>query len=1220
MSEIDRALELHRAGRLEEAEALYRRVLQLQPEQPDALHLLGVLAFQGGRHDEAVARIRQALALRPRWAEAHNNLGLALQGQGRLEQAVTAYQQALQLNPALSDARVNLGVIFLEEGKTAEALAAFTDAVRLTPDSADAHYNLGNALSGLGRWSEAIAAYQRAIDLAPEYTEAHNNLGLVFHARKRYEDAQAALERSLAIAPNDPQVHNNLGTVLAKQAKFVEAIAHCRAALTLKPDYADAYNNLGLALQGAGQIAEALAAFRQAIALRNDFAEAHSNLGSALLMQGQRDDAIASFRRALVLEPLPGTHSILFQAMHYTPGLDADAIFAEAREWNRRYAKPLTARIPAHHNDCSRARRLRVGYVSADFHSHPVGYFVSPVFANHDKARFEVFAYADVLHRDDLTERFIGYADRWCEVKELDDEALAERIHADGIDILIDLAGHTMHNRLLVFARKPAPIQVTGGGNNDTTGLDVMDYFISDRFHTPPGAERYFTETLIRMPNDYICYGPPEYAPEVSAPPVLERGYITFGCFNNLAKVNSAVIALWAQILAALPEARLNLQTRDLRDPVTCERVRERFAAQGITLARLDLDGQVFHQTLLANYADIDIALDPFPYSGGLTTCEALWMGVPVVTLTGQTFTSRHSTSHLCNVGLPELVTSTPEAYVATVLDLAQDPERLTALRRTLRVKMAASPVCNAERYTRDLEAAYRGMWQKWCDRQRTLVATTDIPASSEGPMPFSVRIHPQVSLCLPDSVQSLTTYVLLEQEDWFEDEIAFVRRLLQPGMHAIDIGASYGVYSTTMARIVGPGGKVWAFEPARSPAAYLRKSIERNRLTNIVLSHLALSNRTGAAKLNLNPQSELNSLADEGTSHGDQETVELSTLDQCLRTYGWQSIDFVKMDAEGEEGRIVEGGQQFFAAHSPLVLFELKHGDELNWSLLRQFTGIGYRLYRLVPGLEMLAPFDAEGGANPWQLNLFACKPDRARLLEQQGLLAREQGTDMQASFQAEYLWPDLLRRWPYASKRLQSWTTTDQSKRPQDHHRYRQALDCYAQARAQDLPASTRFAALRQCFIMLQQAIPPEAGCCRLQSLARVAWEFGERRVALSALQKLIDQLSMAPVTFDEPFLVVCRRFESIDPAEELQQWCLAAALEQREKLQAFSSYFSGNGSLPSLELAQTLPFYGAEMERRRQLIRMRHGVQTGPETHALLARESEDNLNPQFWTRSP
>jgi protein O-GlcNAc transferase len=646
---IERALELHQAGRFPEAEALYREILAQQPGHVDALHLLGTLALQAQRFDEAATLLRELLALKPEHIEARNNLGLVLQAQGQLEQAVAAFRRALQVNPDFADAQTNLGLALLEQGHVDDALAALRHALRLKPDSADAHYNLGNALAAFGDMKEAIAAFEQALGLDPAHAEACNNLGLALQAEHRYVEAQAVLERAITLAADNPEAYNNLGAILISQGHHSLGIERFRQALGVAPDYADAHSNL-------------------------------------------------------------------FQAMHYAPGFDAEALYAEARRWATAHAEALTAQAPAHRNERSPNRRLRIGYVSSDLRQHPVGFFFAPVFTHHDKQAFELIGYAGVRHPDALTAQCQACADRWHEVAALSDEALAEHIRTDCIDILVDLSGHTRGHRLLTFARKPAPVQVTAGGHYDTTGMTAIDYLISDRFHTPPGAERYFSEALIRLPHDYICYGAPEYAPAVSEPPMLKQGYITFGCFNNLAKVTPEVITLWAKILKALPGARLRLQTRELGDSATCARYHALFKEAGVAASRIALHGHIPHRQLLGAYAEIDIALDPFPYSGGLTTCEALWMGVPVITLTGHNFCGRHSTSHLANAGLPELITTTPEAYVATALALAQDPGRLTSLRQDLRQRVAASPLCDAEGYTRELEAAYRGMWERYCE------------------------------------------------------------------------------------------------------------------------------------------------------------------------------------------------------------------------------------------------------------------------------------------------------------------------------------------------------------------------------------------------------------------------------------------------------------------------------------------------------------------------
>jgi protein O-GlcNAc transferase len=643
-------------------------------------------------------------------------LAIERQRGGDLDGAERIYREILDVAPDHAGSIHNLGVILYQRGCLDEAVAAYRRALDVAPDFAEACNNLGVVLERQRRFADAEAAYRRALLLRPDYASAYGNLGDVLNAQSRVDEAEEAYRAALRLRPGWPETYIRLGLLLLRQQRLSEAEAAYRQATQLAPDLAGAYVNLGNVLELQGRAVDAEEVLRKALQLQPGFAGAYVNLGIALKSQGKPKEAIDAYRQALALEATPSTQTNIFGCMHYIAGFSAEDLYTEARRWDALYAKPLAPRVFEHDNDRTPARRLRIGYVSADFHRHPVGFFVLPVFANHDKEQFEVFAYADVHGRDELTQRFAGYADHWREMTGMSDELFTKQIRADRIDILVDLAGHTGENRLLVFARKPAPIQVSGGGNNDTTGLDAMDYLLSDRFHTPTGSERYFSETLSRLPNDYVCYAPPDYAPAVALPPCQRRGYVTFGCFNNIAKINSEVIALWAQILAALPGARLKLQTRELSDAGTRERYHSLFAAAGIEPQRVDLAGRVSHERLLATYADIDIALDPFPYSGGLTTCEALWMGVPVITLTGKTFAGRHSTSHLSNVGLPELITTTPEQYVATTLALAQDPQRLTTLRQNLRERMAASPLCDAKGYTRDLEAAYRGMWVKYCE------------------------------------------------------------------------------------------------------------------------------------------------------------------------------------------------------------------------------------------------------------------------------------------------------------------------------------------------------------------------------------------------------------------------------------------------------------------------------------------------------------------------
>ena len=615
-------------------------------------------------------------------------LGLEHQRAGRFDKAEAIYRKVLRRRPNNHHALHLLGVVAHQVGKNDTAVELIGKAIARNPNISDYHSNLGIALKDLERLEEAEAAHREAARLKPDYPEAQNNLGVALLDQRKFDEATAAFEKVIA----------------------------------LKPGSAEAHDNLGCAHSKLGKVEAAVAAHRKAIALNPEFAKAHNNLGSALKLQGKLDQAVASYRKAVALRPnFAMAHSNLLYNLHYLQGLTIEEIFAEHRRWNARHAAPLAGEIRPHANVRDPDRRIRVGFVSGKFRRHPVGYMITPALEARDGPAWELYCYSGGGRRDDLTERIRATADVWREIDGIDDGGVARLIRDDEIDILVDLIGHVWGNRLLVFARKPAPVQVKWvGGQINTTGLDAMDYFLSDPVETPAGAEKWFSEEVVRLPDGYVCYAPPAYAPEVGPLPALRRGYVTFGCFNKPAKINDGVVAVWARLLHRLPTARLVLKTRLLGDLAVRERIHAMFEAHGIERERVDLLAESPHAELLAHYNEIDVALDPFPYSGGLTTCEALWMGVPVVTLPGEAFAGRHSASHLHNVGLGDWVVETPEHYVAVAERWARDCAALSELRAGLRGRMAASPLCDGPRFARNLEAAFRAMWRRWCDGSAT--------------------------------------------------------------------------------------------------------------------------------------------------------------------------------------------------------------------------------------------------------------------------------------------------------------------------------------------------------------------------------------------------------------------------------------------------------------------------------------------------------------------
>ncbi len=462
-----------------------------------------------------------------------------------------------------------------------------------------------------------------------------------------------------------------------------------------------------------------MACYQHALQLKPDFAEVHFNLGNVFNYQGKLDEAVACYRRALQLKPdFAAAHSNFLLTSHYRDGVTLSELAVVHAEFDRLHAAPLRTSRPPRENDRDPHRRLNLGFVSADFGRHPVGYFLIRALEHLDRGQFETVCYCDRMIKDDLTQRFQAVATTWRSVSGLSDQRLTDQIVEDRIDILFDMAGHTAGNRLLVFARKPAPIQVTWAGYVGTTGLGAMDYVLADRYEIPRGAEAHFCEKILRMPDGYVSYDPPSYAPSVAPLPALKQGYVTFGSFNRRAKVTPQTVEVWAKVLDLVPQSRLVLKYKAMSDLSIARGLAEEFARHKVDPGRLECLGWSAHPALLSEYNRIDLALDPLPFNGGLTTCEALWMGVPVVTCPGETFASRHSLSHLSSVGLTETIATTLEEYVELAVSLAGDLPRLASLRAGLRERMAASSLCDGKRFAANLMSVLRDAWQEWCHKE----------------------------------------------------------------------------------------------------------------------------------------------------------------------------------------------------------------------------------------------------------------------------------------------------------------------------------------------------------------------------------------------------------------------------------------------------------------------------------------------------------------------
>jgi predicted O-linked N-acetylglucosamine transferase (SPINDLY family) len=672
------AAEHHRAGRIGEAEPLYRRVLATEPDHPDALHLLGVICQQTGRAGEGAELIQRAAALRPHNVQYLTNLGIALATLGKWDEAISAYQKALALRP-----------------------------------TAETCYNLGNAFRSTGRLEDAIVSYREAIKSRDEFVEAWGNLAAAFHERRELAEAIAAYQRAVSLRPDLFQAWTGLGQASRENGDYSAAAKAYRKATELRPDSAETYYSLGEMLTKSGDYDGAIAALRRTLEIRPDWLAPLSPLGAALHFTGENDRALRCHEKLLAGAVDGQLAASLLHCLYYDASLDPPRIFEQHRLWNEVHARQLAPQSPLFVNDLNPDRRIRIGYLSPDFCQHVSSFFTVPLLSNHDHRRFEVVCYADVKRGDELTDLHRRFADVWRDVASLDDRQIAELVRHDQIDVLVDLSLHAAGNRLLVFARKPAPLQVTWLGCPGTSGLDTIDYRITDPLLDPDSTEdRWYSEKTIRLPHCFWCYDPLSDQPDLNELPTLQNGFVTFGSLNAISKATPQTLQMWGEILRAVPNSRLLLRAPE---GAARKRVIDLVGRCGVDASRIQFTDRQPWIGYMKTFHGIDIGLDPFPYGGGTTSFDTLWMGVPLVSRTGKTAISRAGLSILSNLGCPEWVASDAEGYVRIATDLASDLTRLTSLRATMRSRMRASPLMNGPRFARDFEAILRRIWVEWC-------------------------------------------------------------------------------------------------------------------------------------------------------------------------------------------------------------------------------------------------------------------------------------------------------------------------------------------------------------------------------------------------------------------------------------------------------------------------------------------------------------------------
>ena len=748
--DFNKAVQFEASGKYKEAEKICQSIIKKDNKQIDAWHMLGIIAIKTGNKDsikylkracnlnkeepvfhynlaiayeknglisESEQSYENAIKIKPDYIDAYNNLGLLLKNNNRLYDAIQIFQKAINIKPDFFPAYTNIGTILRQLGKFDQALKYFNKAIELNPLEADAYNNMGNLFQDRGDMLSAIDSYEKALKINTNYVEAYSNLGNALRVCGNIKRAESILLKALELYPDYAYAHNNLALVYTDMNKYDKAMKSFKCAIKIDPMLITTYLNIaGLCIKN-GDLYNAIYYSKRAISMDNNYAEAYSNLGIAFSRQGNIEESITNLKKAIKIKPdYFNAYSNYLFTLNYDHRLTSEQIYNEHKNYGN-----LLINLQSNNNFLNSKnydRPLNIGYISPDFYQHSVAFFVEAILKNHNKNQFKTFCYADNLNIDSFSEKLKKLPYKWIKTCGFSDEQLYNKIRSDKIDILVDLTGHTANNRLLVFARKAAPIQITYLGYPNTTGLKAMQYRITDEYADKPGyKDNEYSEKLIRIPKTFLCYSPPDDDHETVFPPVIKKKYITFGSFNIPSKINTNVISLWSIILKKVPDSKIMLKSKYFGCQITKDLFINRFKKKGIKKNRIIIMGYLpsfnDHRKM---YDNVDISLDTFPYNGTTTTCEALWMGVPVITLNGDRHASRVGVSILNSIGLIDFIADNEDDYINKAIYLANDIELLSNIRKNLRKLMKKSPLTDGIVFTKKLESLYRNLWKNHCN------------------------------------------------------------------------------------------------------------------------------------------------------------------------------------------------------------------------------------------------------------------------------------------------------------------------------------------------------------------------------------------------------------------------------------------------------------------------------------------------------------------------
>lgn len=711
LEDLQKLLSFFNKGKFNDSEKLALSITKKFPNHQFAWKVLGATLEKKNKDFKSLYAKKMAVKLIPNDIEALINLANILYKLKNYKDAETNIKKVLKLNPNFAIAYCNLGNILQKLEKFKDAEKNYLKAINLKPDLTDAYYNLACNLEKMNRYSDALKNYKKAVKLNSKFAECYNNIGNVLLKLNKYKQAKNSYQKAINLEPKNPEFLNNQGSVMRLLKEHSKAIEILEKAINIKPSFAEAYNNLALTYHDLGKLNEAKKSFKKSIDINKNFALAYNSFGHFLYDTWRLDEAELNLKKAIKLKPKSSTFysNLLFLkslSSFYTSKHYEDAVaFGDKlnQDISSKYSKWLYKK---------NKKKLRIGFVSPDFKNHPVGLFLEGLLENFDRSSIELFAYYLDSKEDDFTKKLKPLFNNWRCLYNTNDNDAAKIIYEDEINILIDLAGHTVNNRMVIFSKKPSPVQITWLGYWATSGLKEMDYIFGDPYVTPIDETEKFTEKVWRLPESYFCLKEPKYNLKVKPLPAISNGFITFGCFNNIIKMNNEVIQVRSKILNAIPNSKLFLKDKKLSNEHWCKEVLKKYADQGVDQNRLILMGSSSREEYLNSYNKIDIALSPFPYGGGTTTIEGLWMGVPALTKKGNSFISRIGETISYNAGFPDWIAKDNEEYISKAIKFSSNIDNLAMIRENMREKIITKPIFDIKTFTRNFQDSLTDIWQ----------------------------------------------------------------------------------------------------------------------------------------------------------------------------------------------------------------------------------------------------------------------------------------------------------------------------------------------------------------------------------------------------------------------------------------------------------------------------------------------------------------------------